>query len=92
MPLEWNLVVVYGGFALFQSHPDIAVWHMGAVPGVIVLLSAFVVPILGNLFPHRVSFLPAMRYYAGNWGMGIWLFKGESHRKLHAKMGAYVSV
>jgi hypothetical protein len=23
-----------------------------------------------------------MRYYAGNWAYGVWLFRGESHRKL----------
>jgi hypothetical protein len=40
------------------------------------------VPLLGNLVPSRVPFLMAMRYYAGNWAYSIWLFKGESHRKL----------
>jgi transmembrane protein DUF3556 len=40
------------------------------------------VPLLGNLFPSRISFLMAMRYYAGNWAYSIWLFKGESYRKL----------
>ncbi|MCA9699184.1 MAG: DUF3556 domain-containing protein, partial [Myxococcales bacterium] len=29
-----------------------------------------------------VSFLLAMRYYAGNWPVSIWLFRGESHRRL----------
>ena len=34
----------------------------------------------------------AMRYYAGNWPFGVWLFKGESHEKLErlkktAKLG-----
>ena len=41
-----------------------------------------VVPLLGNLVPARVSFLLAMRYYAGNWAYGVWLFRGESYRKL----------
>jgi hypothetical protein len=40
------------------------------------------IPLFGNLFPSRVSFLMAMRYYAGNWPFSVWLFKGESHRKL----------
>ena len=39
-------------------------------------------PLLGNLFPGRVSFLLAMRYYAGNWAYSVWLFRGESYRKL----------
>jgi hypothetical protein len=42
------------------------------------------VPLLGNLFPSRVSFLMSMRYYAGNWPFSIWLFRGDSHRKLDA--------
>jgi hypothetical protein len=42
----------------------------------------FVVPLVGNLVPSRVSFLLAMRYYAGNWAYSIWLFRGRSSRKL----------
>jgi hypothetical protein len=40
------------------------------------------VPILGNVAPRFVSFLLAMRYYAGNWACGVWLFRGESHLRL----------
>ena len=32
--------------------------------------------------PSRVSFLLAMRYYAGNWAYNIWLFRGDAVRKL----------
>jgi hypothetical protein len=39
-------------------------------------------PLLGNVAPGRVSFLLAMRYYAGNWASSVWLFRGESYRKL----------
>ena len=42
----------------------------------------FVFPVLGNLFPRWFSFLLSMRYYAGNWAYSVWLFRGESHRKL----------
>jgi hypothetical protein len=42
----------------------------------------FAIPLLGNLVPSRISFLMAMRYYAGNWPFSVWLFKGESDRKL----------
>ena len=41
-----------------------------------------VLPLAGNLFPRWISFLVAMRYYAGNWPYGVWLFRGESYRKL----------
>ena len=40
------------------------------------------VPLLGNLYPARIPFLLAMRYYAGNWAYSVWLFKGDSYKKL----------
>ena len=84
VPLEWNVIMVYGGMVLFWGHPGVAV--VDATPQALVLLSLLSVgvPVLGNLFPGRISFLPAMRYYAGNWAMSVWLFKGDCHAKLAA--------
>src|SRR4029453_1279919 len=42
---------------------------------VAVLAGAAAVVVLGNLFPAKVSFLPAMRYYAGNWATSLWCFR-----------------
>ena len=83
VPLEWNVAVVYSGFALFWAHPDVSITAVGS-PAVTALLVAMLVvaPVLGNLLPSRLSFLLAMRYYAGNWAYSIWLFRGESYRKL----------
>ena len=48
-----------------------------------LLLALFVVPAYGNFFPRQVSFLLAMRYYAGNWAYNVWLFrKGDAVEKL----------
>jgi hypothetical protein len=83
VPIEWNFMMVYGGFALFWAHPDISVFDLGVTPltaFLIVMLIAL--PLVGNLVPRAVSFLLAMRYYAGNWAYGVWLFRGESYRKL----------
>jgi hypothetical protein len=83
VPIEWNLMVVYGGFALFWAHPDVRVWDLGSPPLAVFLATLLIaVPVAGNLFPQRISFLLAMRYYAGNWPYGVWLFHGESYRKL----------
>jgi hypothetical protein len=83
VPIEWNVMVVYGGFALFWAHPDVPVTAVGSLPVAALLVAMLVgVPILGNLFPSRLSFLLAMRYYAGNWAYSVWLFRGESYRKL----------
>jgi hypothetical protein len=37
-----------------------------------------VIPVLGNLFPEKISFLPGMRYYAGNWATSMWLFRKDA--------------
>jgi hypothetical protein len=83
VPIEWNVMVVYGGFALFWAHPDVSLAAVGS-PAVAVFLVVMLValPLLGNLFPRHLSFLLAMRYYAGNWAYSIWLFRGEAYRKL----------
>jgi hypothetical protein len=82
VPLEWNVAVLYGAFALFYAHPDVRVWDVSPVLGLFVLTVSVALPILGNLFPSRVPFLLAMRYYAGNWPYSVWLFRGDSYRKL----------
>jgi hypothetical protein len=84
VPLEWNVAVVYGGFALFWAHPEVQVFELGETPLLAAMLAVMLIglPLLGNLVPEAVSFLLAMRYYAGNWAGSIWLFRGDSHRKL----------
>jgi len=83
VPLEWNVMVGYGGFALFYAHPGVSPLAVGSVP-LAIFLGAMLIggPLAGNLWPHRWSFLLAMRYYAGNWAYGVWLFRGDSYRKL----------
>jgi hypothetical protein len=84
VPLEWNVAVVYGGFALFWAHPEVSVLELGATPLLAAILAVLLigVPLIGNLVPSANSFLLAMRYYAGNWAGSVWLFRGDSHRKL----------
>lgn len=82
VPLEWNVMMVYGGFFLFSKHAHVSVFSMSPASALFLAVMVLAIPLLGNLFPSRVSFLMAMRYYAGNWPFSVWLFKGESHRKL----------
>lgn len=46
------------------------------------------IPVLGNFRPDLVSFLPAMRYYAGNWATSQWLFRrdGGAEAKLDREL------
>lgn len=85
MPVEWNILMIYGGWTLFWFHPDTTVLEMAQSPILLaaMLFSLLVVPLYGNFFPAKVSFLPSMRYYAGNWAYNIWLFrKNGSTKKL----------
>ncbi len=85
VPIEWNFVMVYGGLFLFGVHADVSIFDLGAPAVAAFLLGMLVVlPLFGNLFPERASFLTSMRYYAGNWAYSVWLFRGESYRKLDA--------
>jgi len=83
VPIDWNFAVVYGAFALFWAHPEVTLAALGPAPLTLFLaLMLVALPLAGNLFPGHFSFLLAMRYYAGNWAYGIWLFRGDSYRKL----------
>ncbi len=82
VPIEWNFMVVYGGFALFFAHPEISIRSVDLLVAPFLFVMCVLLPLLGNLFPSRISFLLAMRYYAGNWAYSVWLFRGESYRKL----------
>lgn len=86
VPLEWNVLVVYGAVVLFWGHPEVTVLDMGLPIAALVLTTSVALPLLGNRLPAHISFLPSMRYYAGNWAMSVWLFEGESHRKLHENL------
>lgn len=85
VPLEWNVFMIYGILTLFVHDAaygpgDVTTWWP------ILLLMAVVVGTvaLGNLAPRRVSFLPGMRYYAGNWDTSYWCFTESGLVKLDA--------
>lgn len=83
VPIEWNVMVVYGAFALFWAHPEVSVLDLGTPwLGVFLVVVLVGLPLLGNVKPGALSFLLAMRYYAGNWAYSVWFFRGESHTKL----------
>jgi hypothetical protein len=83
VPIEWNVMMVYGAFVLFGHYADVNAFSISS-PSLIAFLALALVgmPLLGNLVPSRVSFLCSMRYYAGNWAYSVWLFKGDCSRKL----------
>jgi hypothetical protein len=83
MPIEWNILMIYGAIFLFGFHPEAGLTALTAMPLLVAFLLfwLFFVPLVGNFFPARVSFLLSMRYYAGNWAYNIWLVRKGSAAK-----------
>ena len=83
VPMEWNVMMVYGGYVLFLGHPELAISSISQPLIISVcLISLVILPILGNLFPKYISFLLSMRYYAGTWAYSVWFFKDNAHEKI----------
>jgi hypothetical protein len=79
VPQEWNLFMIWGIPFLFAEHGELPLSSLdNPLLIAILILVGVVIPVLGNLFPEKISFLPGMRYYAGNWGTSTWLFNKES--------------
>ncbi|HZA10561.1 DUF3556 domain-containing protein [Mycobacterium sp.] len=86
VPLEWNVLFAYAAIFLFLGFPawrGYAVTNMSSpwLTAAIVVALVFY-PILGNFRPDKVSFLPSMRQYAGNWASAVWAFAPGAEEKL----------
>ena len=79
VPLEWNLFMIFGLLFLFGAYADVPLASAGN-PLMLVAIVAIgvLLPIAGNLRPDKISFLPGMRYYAGNWPTSLWLFRRDA--------------
>jgi hypothetical protein len=87
VPLEWNVFFIFSLFYLYGHYGSIRVTDLNSPLLLVVLVVALaVVPIAGNLFPQQVSFLPAMRYYAGNWATSTWCFRPGAEDKIEANV------
>ncbi|PKV98588.1 DUF3556 domain-containing protein [Nocardia fluminea] len=87
VPLEWNILFAYLTVFLFLGFPNAdgyGVFDMSSpwlTVAIAVGLAFF--PVLGNLRPDLVSFLPSMRQYAGNWASALWAFAPGAEAKLN---------
>jgi hypothetical protein len=80
-PQEWNLFTVINAVFLFGLRGGLAWEDITAMAAATPLLAAFlfvvevIIPCVGHVSSKHVSFLPAMRYYAGNWPVSVFLVK-----------------
>jgi hypothetical protein len=66
------------------GHADIGIGlseMTNPLPVILFLVMAGIV-VAGNLFPHKISFLPGMRYYAGNWDTTMWCLTPSAEAKI----------
>ena len=79
VPLEWNIFMIFGISFLFGHYGEVPLDTLDK-PLLVVLIALWGIglPIAGSLRPDKLSFLPAMRYYAGNWATTWWLFRKGS--------------
>jgi len=86
VPLEWNVLFAFATIFLFWGHRAGDGFSLAdfSRPWLLVLIFLALVffPVLGNLRPDLVSFLPSMRQYAGNWASATWAFAPGAEEKL----------
>ncbi len=76
VPLEWNIFFIFSLFYLFGHYGHIVIYDLSSPLLLAMLMVALlVIPVVGNMFPQQISFLPALRYYAGNWASSVWCFR-----------------
>jgi hypothetical protein len=90
VPLEWNLFMIFSLAFNFGHYGDVPLSTLDNPLLIVVLaLIGVVIPVLGNLFPEKISFLPAMRYYAGNWATTVWMFRKDTGAEDKLDKGVY---
>jgi hypothetical protein len=82
VPLEWNVFMIFGVLWLFVAHARLGLSDLADPLPVAILFTVIAgTVVIGNLLPRKVSFLPGMRYYAGNWDTTVWCVKPSADEK-----------
>jgi hypothetical protein len=92
VPLEWNVFMMFSVVALFVGHAGVGLGDLSSPWPIVLFVVVAGTVALGNLFPRKVSFLPGMRYYAGNWDTTLWCVKPSAEQKISAGIVAIASM
>jgi hypothetical protein len=92
VPLEWNVFMMFSVLALFVGHAGIGLGDLQSPWPIVLFVVVAGTVVLGNLFPRKVSFLPGMRYYAGNWDTTLWCLKPAAEEKIAKNIVAIASM
>ncbi len=92
VPLEWNVFMMFSVLALFVGHASVGLGDLTTPLPLLLFAVVAGTVALGNLFPRKVSFLPGMRYYAGNWDTTLWCIKPSADGKIAKSIVAIASM
>ncbi len=92
VPLEWNVFMMFSVLALFVGHASVGLSDLTTPLPLLLFVVVAGTVVLGNLFPRKVSFLPGMRYYAGNWDTTLWCIKPSADEKIAKGVVAIASM
>ncbi|MGH3633716.1 DUF3556 domain-containing protein [Mycobacterium sp.] len=92
VPLEWNVFMMFSVLALFVGHASVGLGDLTTPLPILLFAVVAGTVVLGNLFPRKVSFLPGMRYYAGNWDTTLWCIKPSADHKIAQGVVAIASM
>ena len=88
VPLEWNVFMIFGVLWLFVAHARLGLSDLASPWPIVLFVVIATVVVVGNLYPRKVSFLPGMRYYAGNWDTTVWCVKPSVDEKFRTSSRA----
>jgi hypothetical protein len=92
VPLEWNVFMMFSVVALFVGHPGVGLTDLQSPWPIVLFVVVAGTVAVGNMFPRKVSFLPGMRYYAGNWDTSLWCIKPSASEKIERGIVAIASM
>jgi hypothetical protein len=92
VPLEWNVFMMFSVLALFVGHASVGLGDLTTPLPILLFAVVAGTVAVGNLLPGKVSFLPGMRYYAGNWDTTLWCIKPSADAKIAKGIVAIASM
>ena len=92
VPLEWNVFMMFSVLALFVGHASVGLGDLTTPLPILLFAVVAGTVAVGNLLPRKVSFLPGMRYYAGNWDTSWWCVKPSANEKIERGLVAIASM
>jgi hypothetical protein len=92
VPLEWNVFMMFSVLSLFVGHASVGLGDLTTPLPILLFAVVAGTVVTGNLLPRKVSFLPGMRYYAGNWDTTLWCIKPSADEKIAKGIVAIASM